>query len=159
MIILAEIAQQLRQTAGAAGFFGAERTVSSVAGENNLKPIRSVDEARAKGKKGGKASAKARREKALLRDAADLLLRKPIIAEDDISALEAMGVPKTARTLAMAAVAGMVIAAGKGDAKAFAALMKLRGEGLERQEVALQDKGQLASLLEDRRRSRTDGDG
>lgn len=39
-----------------------------MAGKENLRPIRSVDEAKEKGKKGGKASGKARRERKALKD-------------------------------------------------------------------------------------------
>ena len=47
--------------------------------QQNLKPIRSVSEAREKGRKGGKASGIARRAKRTLRDELNTLLRENII--------------------------------------------------------------------------------
>ena len=45
-----------------------------MAGKENLKPIRSVEEAREKGKKGGKASGKARKERKQLKEELLVLL-------------------------------------------------------------------------------------
>lgn len=44
----------------------------------DLKPVRSKDEARERGQKGGIASGKARREKKLMRETLDVLLSMPI---------------------------------------------------------------------------------
>ena len=49
-----------------------------MANEQNLRPIQSVDEAREKGRKGGVASGKARREKRMFRDILEELLEKQI---------------------------------------------------------------------------------
>ncbi len=46
--------------------------------ETNLNPVRSEDEARRKGRNGGIASGKARREKKLMRETLDMLLSMPI---------------------------------------------------------------------------------
>ena len=46
--------------------------------ETNLNPVRSEDEARRKGRAGGIASGKARREKKLMRETLDMLLSMPI---------------------------------------------------------------------------------
>ena len=46
--------------------------------ETNLNPVRSEDEARRKGQKGGIASGKARREKKLMRETIDMFLSMPL---------------------------------------------------------------------------------
>ena len=49
-----------------------------MAGEQNLIPVQSVEEAREKGRKGGIASGKARREKKLLRETLESILSMPL---------------------------------------------------------------------------------
>lgn len=49
-----------------------------MAGEENLNPVQTKEEARARGRAGGIASGKARREKRLMRETLDLLLNMPI---------------------------------------------------------------------------------
>lgn len=49
-----------------------------MAGKDNLVPVRSEEEARAKGKKGGIASGKARREKKAMRETLNDLLSLPL---------------------------------------------------------------------------------
>jgi hypothetical protein len=46
--------------------------------ETNLNPVRSEDEARRKGRAGGIASGKARREKKMMRETLDILLSMPL---------------------------------------------------------------------------------
>lgn len=46
--------------------------------ETNLNPVRSEDEARRKGRAGGIASGKARREKKMMRETLDMLLSMPL---------------------------------------------------------------------------------
>ncbi len=46
--------------------------------ETNLNPVRSEDEARRKGRAGGIASGKARREKKMMRETLDMLLSMPM---------------------------------------------------------------------------------
>ena len=106
-----------------------------MAGEDNLIPVRSVDEAREKGKKGGVASGAARREKAMLREAAEIVLSRKILPGDIETAMENMGISKSKRTNAMAMVIGMVMEAEGGNPAAFEKIMKLMGEGIERQET------------------------
>lgn len=60
-----------------------------MANEENLKPVRTKSEARARGKNGGIASGKARREKKLFRETLDALLSMPMkdgkeVAVDEI---------------------------------------------------------------------------
>lgn len=76
--------------------------------DENLKPIRSVDEARRKGKKGGKASGESRREKKLLRECLEILLEKQTV---DVAGKECSG--------AEAVATAMFLKACAGDTKAF----------------------------------------
>jgi len=97
--------------------------------------MRSENEAREKGKRGGVASGESRREMASLRAAAEMLLARKVPPGEMETALEEMGVKKSERSLAMATVAGMIRRAIDGNPAAFTALMKLMGEGVERQEI------------------------
>ena len=56
-----------------------------MANEENLKPVRSKSEARSRGKKGGIASGKARREKKLFKETLEALLEMPMKAGKDVS--------------------------------------------------------------------------
>ena len=76
--------------------------------EQNLKPIRSVSEAREKGRKGGQASGLARRAKKSLRDELNALLQENIITRKG----EKMN---TQRAISVA----LVNAALQGDVKAY----------------------------------------
>ena len=122
--------------------------------EQNLKSPRSTSEARERGRKGGIASGKARRERAMLREAADAILCQRLPPGEHERVLEEMGIPKTERTQAMLAALGMVVAAQNGNPTAFKRLMELRGEGIERHEVNTPDTGQLESILENLREHR-----
>ena len=117
-----------------------------MANDSNLNPARSKSEARERGRKGGIASGKARREKALLREAADLILGKKLPPGEHDELLETLGIPKSARTHALLATLGMVVEAQKGNPQAFAQLMKLRGEGAERIEHSGEMNNPFAGL-------------
>ena len=76
-----------------------------MANEQNLKPIRSVSEAREKGRKGGRASGEARRKRANLREAANLLLTTKIDHPEWTETLERMGLESTIEYALVAASA------------------------------------------------------
>lgn len=61
-------------------------------GEKNLRPIRSEDEAKEKGRKGGIASGEARRQKKTLREAMQILMDSDLTGKDGkaMSGAEAM---------------------------------------------------------------------
>lgn len=84
-----------------------------MAGKDNLKPVRTKGEARSKGRKGGIASGQARREKATLRAALEVLLERK--GEDGKTGREALAVALYDRAL-------------KGDVRAFAELRDTVGE-------------------------------
>ena len=60
-----------------------------MAGQENLKFIKSTEEAREKGRAGGIASGKARRRKRAMREAADLYLSLPVAARLKLKKLKA----------------------------------------------------------------------
>ena len=64
-----------------------DKTKSATKGVENLKPVRTVEEAREKGRKGGVKSGEARREKKLLKDTLLLLLETNRGQEDICLAL------------------------------------------------------------------------
>ena len=120
----------------------------------NLKIHRSPSEARENGRKGGVASGDARRERASMRAAAEYLLSRKVPPGEMEDALEEMGIKKSDQTYATAVVAGAIRRAIDGNPAAFGQLMKLMGEGLERQEVTTPNEGALPSLLENLREYR-----
>ena len=80
---------------------------------NNLIPIRSTDEARAKGKKGGIASGKARQEKRKMRQILTELLTNTEIGSEN-----------SKEALAIA----LIRRAKQGDVKAFELIMRFIGD-------------------------------
>ena len=100
----------------------------SLAGKKNLKPIRSVDEAREKGKKGGEASGEARRKKKTLRENMELLLGLDVTSTKDFNKLYALGIPEEEINNTMLLTAAMFERAKKGDVAAYKEIRDLVGE-------------------------------
>lgn len=92
--------------------------------DGNLKPIRTASEAREKGRIGGLRSGVKRREKASLREAAELILSLDSVNLDAQRAMDQMGLDEDERTNAAAITATMVMRATMGDVKAYSALSK-----------------------------------
>ena len=91
-----------------------------MANEQNLKPVRSTEEARERGRNGGIASGKARRKKAALKKCAMRVLQSDIPKELRPSIDKLIGgLEEENDTLYTAAVAGMVKESIAGNAKAF----------------------------------------
>lgn len=98
-----------------------------------LQPVRSKQEARERGAKGGVASGRARREKASLRAALEVLLERK--GEDGKTGREALAVALYEQAL-------------KGDVRAFAELRDTVGEKpVQKQEVEVSGLGALAERL------------
>lgn len=97
-----------------------------MANENNLKPIQSKSEAREKGRKGGKASGKKRREQKAYKEIAKAVLSTNV-DDDELLALAAQfGVKKPdVKTITLL---GMIKAAAGGSHNAFDRLVELTGE-------------------------------
>lgn len=101
-----------------------------MAGQENLKFIKSTEEAREKGRAGGIASGKARRRKRAMREAADLFLSLPVTDRRKLKKLKAKELDKEDIDQQMAMIAGLVEAAQNGDAACANVIVKLLGEAL-----------------------------
>ena len=88
-----------------------------MAGIDNLQPVRSEDEAREKGAKGGKASGEARRKKKQLKEAFEMLLEADIEAKNGeiVSGADAIALQVFKRAL-------------KGDLRAFEIIRDTAGQ-------------------------------
>lgn len=96
--------------------------------ERNLIPVRSTEEARERGRNGGRASGEARRRKKSLREAAELYLSLPVSDKRAWNKLAKDGVAPEDVDNQMAIIAGLSIKAAKGDAKAAKVLFELVGD-------------------------------
>lgn len=98
-----------------------------MANNGNLIPFnkRSVSEAREYGRKGGKASGKARRQKADFRKTLNLLLSAEIDSEEWTPFLESLGIDST---LEAAVNAAMIREALSGNVKAYLAIKDVLGQ-------------------------------
>lgn len=101
-----------------------------MAGQENLKFIKSAEEAREKGRAGGIASGKARRRKRAMREAADLFLSLPVTDRRKLKKLKAKELDENDIDQQMAMIAGLVEAAQNGDAACANVIVKLLGEAL-----------------------------
>ena len=80
-----------------------------MAGQENLKFIKSTEEAREKGRAGGIASGKARRRKRAMREAADLFLSLPVTDRRKLKKLKAKELDEEDIDQQMAMIAGLVV--------------------------------------------------
>ena len=96
--------------------------------ERNLIPVRSTEEARERGRNGGRASGEARRRKKSLREAAELYLSLPVSDKRAWNKLAKDVVAPEDVDNQMAIIAGLSIKAAKGDAKAAKVLFDLIGD-------------------------------
>ena len=107
-----------------------------MAGADNLKPVRSSEEAKAKGRNGGIASGKARRKKKAMRETLDALLSMPLKDGDtaDIEEVASLAGLQTENITAQEAMLFKLIhkAIKKGDWKAIELIWKIKGENFDR---------------------------
>ena len=96
--------------------------------ERNLIPVRSTEEARERGRNGGRASGESRRRKKSLREAAELYLSLPVADKRAWNKLARDGVDPEDVDNQMAIIAGLTIKAVKGDSKAAKLLFELVGD-------------------------------
>ena len=101
----------------------------------NLQVIRTEDEARAKGRNGGKASGEARRRKKALRELVKSFGFLPV-SNKDSAIMSAMGIPEGDHTRFMQSVVSLFNKAAKGDVSAFNAIRDIIGEK-PREELAV----------------------
>lgn len=114
-----------------------------VANEENLKPFnkRSVNEAREMGKKGGKASGRARRKKKTMQDLMKATLALALKKDGKITDAELEqnlpGLAGQNMSVMQALVLAQVKKGLEGDGNAFDRIMELVGEKVSKQEITL----------------------
>ena len=103
----------------------------------NLIPVRTVEEARKKGRAGGIASGRARKERKAMRETVEILLKMPLKNGkiDDISGIESLqsmtgkdGKLTVNLTIQDVTMVALMKKAMKGDMRAMELLMDLTGE-------------------------------
>ncbi|MBQ3113713.1 MAG: hypothetical protein IJC05_05045 [Phascolarctobacterium sp.] len=114
-----------------------------MANEENLKPFnkRSVNEAREMGKKGGKASGRARRKKKTMQDLMKATLALALKKDGKITDAELEqnlpGLAGQNMSVMQALVLAQVKKGLEGDGNAFDRIMELVGEKVSKQEITL----------------------
>lgn len=100
--------------------------------QRNLKPIKkgelSSEEAKARGSKGGRASADAYKEKKKLRELCELYSELPVTSDKVRAIMAQMGISPEDMTNKMEAVVGLFNKAAAGDVQAFNAIRDIAGE-------------------------------
>lgn len=99
-----------------------------MANNENLKPVRTKNEARERGRNGGKKSGEARRRKADFRRTLNMLLTAEIDSPEWTPMLNALGLDST---LESAVNAAMIREALSGNVKAYEAIAKYSGQSPE----------------------------
>ena len=90
--------------------------------DENLKPVRSENEARELGKNGGIASGRARREKKALRETMEEMLKVALKDDNLLQTYGKLGFAKKGMTMQDAIAAAMIHQAAKGNVKAYQAI-------------------------------------
>lgn len=119
--------------------------------QNLVPPVRSTDEARARGRNGGIKSGEVRRKKKTMRERAQLLLDCKLKDEDILETFEALGVKTQGLTLADAMLLGQMVGAitGKGgDPKAFKAILDLIEPGGEQEEAIEEHNARMETITD-----------
>ena len=124
-----------------------------MAGKENLQPVRSTDEARERGKAGGIASGKARREKKALRETLEDLLAMPMKTgkKDELEKIKCIAAIKGKNiTMQEAIMLAMLQKAAKGDVRAAEYIRDTIGQkpGLDITFDDFEDDGFMDALRE-----------
>lgn len=119
-----------------------------MANEQNLRPVRSEEEARELGKKGGINSGKARRAKKTLREIGDMLGGLDIKSEKNKQILRDAGVSDEDMVNDVLAMYQLKTKANKGDIKAIELLAKIRGQLAVEVKAEVQEFKPLIDLTE-----------
>lgn len=117
-------------------------------GEENLVPVRSTDEARARGRNGGKASGEARRRKKTMRQLAEALLDSKVTDEALLERFEALGFKTKGLKISQAMLIGQMLKAMEGDPRCFQAILDLVEPKAEIQPDAVEDLTPIADMLQ-----------
>ena len=99
-----------------------------MAGEDNLIPVRSKEEARERGRNGGIASGEARRRKKTMREALELLLYHGKVPEMTKEIMRAEGIDDEEMTHQMVITRSLIAKAESGDVQAYNAICQMIGE-------------------------------
>lgn len=125
-----------------------------MANEENLKPFnkRSVNEAREMGKKGGKASGRARRKKKTMQDLMKATLALALKKDGKITDAEIEqnlpGLAGQNMSVMQALVLAQVKKGLEGDGNAFDRIMELIGEKVNKQEITINSNNPYSGLSE-----------
>lgn len=120
--------------------------------DKNLKPIRSVSEAREKGAKGGKASGKVRAEKKAARDIAEVILSMPAEAGNlvDIEDADSLDdILHSNPSVKAAIIAKLARKAADGNIKAAELLLSITGDYSKSVSVGITDIDKSAAELDE----------
>jgi predicted phage terminase large subunit-like protein len=101
----------------------------------NLEPVRSKEEARSRGQRGGYASGDARRKKRRLREYADILLSLPVADWRKRDKIADLGIPDDAIDNRMFLITSLMNKALKGDVAAFKEIQLMDNE-IERDNIS-----------------------
>lgn len=100
--------------------------------QKDLKPVRTKEEAKERGRNGGIASGKARRKKRAMKNAAKLLLDMPIAQKNVVDSLSAMGFDDEDLTNQMAMIVAMWKEAMSGNVRAAEFIRDTAGQNVEK---------------------------
>lgn len=129
--------------------------------EDNLIPVRSKNEARERGRIGGIASGKARREKKALRETLEDLLKRDLKDKELLENFDAFGFKKKGMKMQDAISAAMIAQAAKGNVKAYTAIRDtLEVPKSEEKEKAISEHMKLMreAFSEEEQQAEDDGD-
>ena len=128
----------------------------TLANEKNLNLIKSGEEAREKGRKGGKASGKVRREKANFRKTLNALLTAQIEVDSIKDFLEANGVDSSYESAINFA---MIQKALKGDVKAYIAIRDTLGTKTKLDEKEQKQRIKMMKAQEEKLKEKNEKEG
>ena len=117
-----------------------------MANEQNLKPVKSKEEARERGRKGGIASGESKRKKKMFAELAERALEmRPTPKTANL--MRQLGFEEDELTQKAACILGLIKEAQTGNVKAFEKLQELTGE-LPEESNSIEDLSVLGELLE-----------
>lgn len=117
-----------------------------MAGIENLKPVRSEAEAREKGKKGGIASGKVRRQRKTLREIGDMIGGLDVKSDRARKIMKDAGIEDEDMIQDVAMMFRLNLKAQSGDTRAAELVAKLRGQLKEQQQIEVAEMKPLVDL-------------
>lgn len=119
-----------------------------MANESNLQPVRTEAEAREKGRAGGIASGKARRQRKTLAQIGDMIGGLAVNSEKNREIMRQAGISDEDMVRDVEAMFRLSLKASSGDTRAIELLAKLRGQFKEVQSVEVSEVKPLVDLTE-----------